>query len=52
MTMTWFVGDRHRSETINERVNEKVNPRTQKIVEVIKGTCSIFDRNLSQMFTE
>ena len=31
---------------------EKVNPKTKKLVKVIKGTCSICGRNKSQIFTK
>ena len=31
---------------------EKVNPKTKKLVKVIKGTCSICSRNKSQIFTK
>ena len=52
MTKTWCVGGRHYSESINQNVYEKVNPRTKKLVKVIKGTCSICGRNKSQIFTK
>ena len=35
MTKTWCVGGRHRSDTINQNVIEKVNPRTKKLFKVI-----------------
>ena len=31
---------------------DKVNPRTKKIVKIIKRTCSICGRNISQIFTK
>ena len=51
MTKTCCVGGRHYSESINQNVYEKVNPMTKKLVEIIKGTCSICGRNKSQTFT-
>ena len=50
MTMTYCLGGRHYSKTNNIIEYEKVNPRTKKLVKVIKGTCSICDRNKSQIF--
>ena len=52
MTKTWCVGGRHYSNTVNESVYEKMNHRTKKLVEIIKGTCSICNRNKSQIFTK
>ena len=51
MTKTWCVGGRHYSDTVNEIISEKVNPRTRKLVEIIKGKCNICNRNKSQTFT-
>ena len=52
MTKTWCVGGRHYSDTVNKNVYEKFNPKTKKLVKIIKGTCSICGRNKSQTFTE
>ena len=52
MTKTWCVGGRHMSDTKNKTQYEKVNPKTKKLVKVIKGTCSICGRNKSQIFTK
>ena len=52
MTKTWCVGGRHKSNTNNIVEYEKVNPRTKKLVKVIKGTCSICGCNKSQIFTK
>ena len=51
MTKTWCVEGKHYSDTINITQYEKVNPRTKKLVKIIKGTCSICGRNKSQIFT-
>ena len=51
MTKTWCVGGRHKSDTKNIVEYEKINPKTKKLVKVIKGTCSICGRNKSQIFT-
>ena len=51
MTNTYCVGERHMSETINQNVYEKINLKTKKVVKVIKGTCSICNRNKSQILT-
>ena len=52
MTKTWCVGRKHYSNTIKKTHNENVNPRTKKLVKIIKGTCSICGRNRSQVFTK
>ena len=49
--LTYCLGGRHHSETINHNVIEKVNPKTKKIVKVIKGQCEIGGRNKSHIFT-
>ena len=36
MTKTWCVGGRHYSKTIDQNTYEKVNPKTQKVVKIIK----------------
>ena len=52
MTKTWCVGGRHYSNTniINQYGNR--NPKTKKLVRIIKGTCGICDRDKSQIFTK
>ena len=52
MTKTWCVGGRHYSATINQSIYEKVNPRTKKLVKIIKGKCSICNRVESQISTK
>ena len=52
MTKRWCVGGKYQSETMNQIVYENANPKTKKIVEVIKGSCSICGREKSQDFTE
>ena len=52
MTKIWCVGGRHKSNTNNIVEYEKVNPRTKKFVKIIKGTCSVCERNKSQIFTK
>ena len=52
MTKTWCVGGRHYSNTVNQNIYEKVNPKNHKIVKNIKGTCGIGGRNTSQNFTK
>ena len=51
MTKTWCVGGRHKSDTDNIPQYEKVNPRTEKLVKIIKVTCSICNRIKSQIFS-
>ena len=50
--MTWCVGGCHYSNTNNIIEYKKVNPRTKKLVKIIKGTCSICGRTKSQIFTK
>ena len=45
------VAGRHYSLTLNQNVDEKLNLKTQKLVEIGKGTCNICGRNKSQIFT-
>ena len=52
MTKTWCVGGRHYSESINLNVYEKLNPKTKKLVKIIKSRCSICGRNKSHSFTK
>ena len=47
MTKTWCVGGKHYSNTNNIIVYEKVNPRTKKLVKIIKGSRDNCGRNKS-----
>ena len=51
MTKTWCVCGKHYSDTVNKNVYEKVNPKTKKLVKIIKGKCSICGGKKSQIFT-
>ena len=50
MIKTWCAGGRHYSNTINQNVFEKVNPKTKKLVKILRGTYSLCGRNKSQIF--
>ena len=52
MTKTWCVGGKHYSNTNDLVENDKINPKTNKLVKVIKGSCSICGQNKSQIFTK
>ena len=52
MTKTWCVGGKQYSDAVNKNVYEKVDPKTKKLVKIIKCTCSICGRNKSQVFTK
>ena len=52
MTKTWCVGGRHKSDTRNSIEYEKANPKTKKVVKVIKGKCDNCGRNKSQIFSQ
>ena len=45
MTKTWRAGGKHYSNTNNITQYEKVNPRTKRLVKIIKGSCSVCGRN-------
>ena len=51
MTKTYCLGGRHMSNTNTIVEHEKVNLRIKKLVQIIKGTCSICGRNKSQVFS-
>ena len=38
---SFCLGDRHYSQTVLKIFFEKVNPKTKKLVKVVKRTCSI-----------
>ena len=52
MTKTYCLGCRHTSNTNNIIEYEKVNPKTKKLVKIIKGICDICGRNKNQFFSE
>ena len=52
MTKTYCLGGRHYSDTNNIVEYEKVNPKTKKLLKIIKGTCNICGRAKSQIFTK
>ena len=52
MKKTWCVGGRHYSNTNNLSEYEKRNPKTKKLVKIIKGTFSFCGRNKSQIFAK
>ena len=52
MTKTFCLGGRHYSNTNNITQYEKVNPRTKKLVKIIKRQGDICGRNKSQIFTK
>ena len=49
---SFCLGGRHYSQMINRKVFEKANPKTQKLFNFPRGTCSIGGRGKSQMFTK
>ena len=52
MKKTYCLGGRHYSNTNNIIEYEKINPKTKKLVKIIKGNCYICGRNKSQNFSE
>ena len=49
MTKTWCVGGRHYSNTSSIIEYEKVNPKTKKLVKIVKSICSICGRFKSEV---
>ena len=47
MDETWYVGEKHKSQTLSQNAHDKVNPKNKNYGEVFKGACSICDRNKS-----
>ena len=52
MTKTRCLGGRHYSNINNITQYGKINLKIKKLVKIIKGTCSIYGRNKSQIFTD
>ena len=52
MTETWCVGGKPYSYNKNIIIYEEVNPKNKKLVKIIKGKCSIWGRDKSQIFTK
>ena len=52
MTKTWCIRGRHKSKTNIIIEHEKVNPKTKKLVKIIKRKCDNCGRNKSQTFTK
>ena len=52
MTKTYCVACRAKTKSINEYTNEKINPRTKKIIQIIRGQCEICNRNKSMILTK
>ena len=48
---TYGLRGRRCSQRVNQIVYENLFPKTQKLVKIINGNCSICDRNESQSFT-
>ena len=49
MAKTWCLGGRHCSNTNNIIEYKKKNLEIKKLIKIIKGTCSIFGRNITQI---
>ena len=52
MTKTWCLGGRHCTITNKIIQYEKINPKTKKLLKIIKGKCAICGRDKSQIFTK
>ena len=49
---TYCLGDRRYSNTINQKVYEKITPKIRRLVKFIKGKCDTCDRKKGQIFTK
>ena len=49
---SYCLGGRHFSQTLNQNVYEKMNPRTKKLVRIIMGKCRTCGRAKCQNFTK
>ena len=52
MKKTWCVGRKHYCNTNKIIECEKLNPRTKKLVKIIKGNCDMCVRIKYQIFTK
>ena len=50
--ISYCLGGRHYSKTINETQTEKINPRTKRTIQIIKGQCVICNGNKSRILTK
>ena len=48
---SYCLGGRHYSQTVKKNIFQKLNPKTIKLVNIIKGTTSTCERNRSPVFT-
>ena len=49
---TYCLEGRHYSNTNNLVEYEKINPKTQKLVKILKGKCGVCGCNKSEIFTK
>ena len=52
MEKTWCDGGKHYSNTNNIPQYEKVNPRTKRLLKILKSSRSVCKRSKSQIFTK
>ena len=52
MTKAWCVSGRHYINTLNEKISDKLNPKTKKYTKFIKSRCDNCGRNKSKSFTK
>ena len=52
MSETYCVACRAKTNSINEYTKEKINPRTKRTIEIIRGQCAICNCNKSQILTK
>ena len=52
MSETYCVACRAKTNSINESTTKKINPRTKRIIQIIKSQCVICNRNKSRILTK
>ena len=50
--LSFCVACRAKTNSINESTTEKINPRTKRTIQIIKGQCVICNRNKSMNLTK
>ena len=50
--LIYCVGGKHYSNTIDITKTEKINPKTNKRIIIIRGKCVICNRNKSKILTK
>ena len=52
MSETYCVACRAKTNSIDEYITEKINPKTKRIIQIIRSQCAICNRNKSKILTK